>query len=281
MSSPQASGQNRRRFDLQIPRGDTIASFETYHEAQRAVDVLAQGEFPVKNISIIGTDLKSVERVTGKLSYGRAAGAGAMSGAWLGLFFGLLLVIVNPASSLLFVGAAVLIGAAFGMLFTMVSYSFNRRRRDFTSVMQVIATRYALIAPPDVAHRARNLLERQGGQGNAQQSSPPPPSHPSDPPGPFTSSDGQQPPAYGERQQSDTPAYGERQHEVPPAYGERHAPPVYGERQHEAPPAYGERVTPDQRPVDAADRGQSEGESSEQTNGPESGASSEQPDARA
>ncbi len=142
-----------------IPRGEIVATFESYREAQSAVDVLAQGDFPVKQVSIVGDGLKSVERVTGRLSYGRTAGAGALSGAWLGLFFGLLLIIINPAADLTFVGAAVLIGAAFGMMFSVVSYALNRRRRDFTSVMQVIATSYAVTVAPELANRARNLLE--------------------------------------------------------------------------------------------------------------------------
>jgi hypothetical protein len=154
----QRRGLSRGPLDTVIPRGETVASFETYSEAQRAVDLLAQADFPVKQVSIVGDGLKSVERVTGKLSYGRAAGAGALSGAWLGLFFGLLLVIVNPASDFVFVGAAVLIGAAFGMMFTIVSYAVNRRRRDFTSVMQVIATSYAVTVSAELANRAKNVL---------------------------------------------------------------------------------------------------------------------------
>jgi hypothetical protein len=154
----QRRGLSRGPLDTVIPRGETVASFDTYSEAQRAVDRLAQADFPVKQVSIVGDGLKSVERVTGKLSYGRAAGAGALSGAWLGLFFGLLLVIINPASDLVFVGAAVLIGAAFGMMFTIVSYAVNRRRRDFTSVMQVIATSYAVTVSAELANRARNVL---------------------------------------------------------------------------------------------------------------------------
>ncbi|MET0887263.1 MAG: general stress protein [Mycetocola sp.] len=154
----QRRGLSRSPLDTVIPRGETVASFDTYSEAQRAVDRLAQADFPVKQVSIVGDGLKSVERVTGKLSYGRGAGAGALSGAWLGLFFGLLLVIVNPASDLVFVGAAVLIGAAFGMMFTIVSYAVNRRRRDFTSVMQVLATSYAVTVSPELANRARNVL---------------------------------------------------------------------------------------------------------------------------
>ncbi|MCP2030415.1 putative membrane protein [Okibacterium sp. HSC-33S16] len=165
MSNPQQRrGANQYPFEAMIPRGETVASFESYKQAQSAVDTLAQADFPVKQISIVGDGLKSVERVTGRLSYGRTAGAGALSGAWLGLFFGLLLIIINPAANFTFVGAAVLIGAAFGMMFSVVSYALNRRRKDFTSVMQVIATSYAVTVAPELANRARNLLD-----GSAQE----------------------------------------------------------------------------------------------------------------
>ncbi|GGE85251.1 general stress protein [Mycetocola zhadangensis] len=170
MSNPQQRrGADKYPFEAMIPRGETVASFESYKQAQSAVDTLAQADFPVKQISIVGDGLKSVERVTGRLSYGRTAGAGALSGAWLGLFFGLLLIIINPAANITFVGAAVLIGAAFGMMFSVVSYALNRRRRDFTSVMQVIATSYAVTVAPELANRARNLLDASPQQQQQQQ----------------------------------------------------------------------------------------------------------------
>ncbi|MDQ0892823.1 general stress protein [Agromyces ramosus] len=142
-----------------LPKGETVASFETYAEAQSAVDALAKAEFPVKELAIVGTDLTSVERITGKLTWGRAAGAGALSGAWFGTFLGLLLFIFSPTgASLGILLAAVLLGAGFGMIFGVVSYSVNRRRRDFTSVMQVLATRYAIIADSPHVDRARSVL---------------------------------------------------------------------------------------------------------------------------
>jgi hypothetical protein len=142
-----------------LPKGETVASFETYAEAQSAVDALAKAEFPVKELAIVGTDLTSVERITGKLTWGRAAGAGALSGAWFGTFLGLLLFIFSPSgSSLGILISAVLIGAGFGMIFGVVTYSVNRRRRDFTSVMQVLATRYAIIAESPHVDRARSVL---------------------------------------------------------------------------------------------------------------------------
>ncbi|SEC52425.1 hypothetical protein SAMN04489806_3126 [Paramicrobacterium humi] len=141
-----------------IPRGETVASYETYPEAQRAVDKLAAAEFPVKKVTIIGNGLTSVERITGKLSYGRAAASGAVSGAWLGLFFGLLLILINPTADMVFMGAAILIGAAFGMVFTMFNYAINRKRRDFSSIAQIVASSYAVMVEPDLANKARNVL---------------------------------------------------------------------------------------------------------------------------
>ena len=160
-----------------IPRGEVIATYETYPEAQQAVDRLARAEFPVREVSIVGSDLKSVEQVTGTMSYARAALAGALSGLWLGVFFGLLFIIFSPQVQVTFLVACVLIGAAFGMLFSLTTYSLNRRRRDFTSVMQVIASSYSVIAEPAHANRARTVLGTSPGGAPAAEAP-----HPSEPP---------------------------------------------------------------------------------------------------
>ena len=138
-----------------------LGTYDTYLEAQSVVDRLSKAEFPVKQLAIVGNDLKTVERVTGKLTYARAAGAGAASGAWFGLFFGLILFLfTNNPNSLAFVGAAVLIGAGFGMIFGIVSYTMSRRRRDFTSIHQVLASNCQIIIDPAQLVRAQELLAR-------------------------------------------------------------------------------------------------------------------------
>jgi hypothetical protein len=65
------------------------------------------------------------------------------------------------------------------MLFGLVSYAINRRRRDYTSVMQVIAASYSVIVDHELVNRARNLLA--SGPHSASVSSDAAP-HPSDPP---------------------------------------------------------------------------------------------------
>ncbi|MCU1636310.1 MAG: hypothetical protein JWQ68_1549 [Cryobacterium sp.] len=203
MSNSRPFGGRARSFFPTLPKGEVVVTYETYAEAQGAVDRLAKADFPVKQLSIVGNDLKSVERVTGKLTWGRVALAGAASGAWLGIFFGLLFFIFSPAGAgLPFVAAALLIGAGFGMLFGLVSYALNRRRRDFTSTMQVIAGNYQVVAEAGLANRARNVLAGEG-----VQASPTAPNRDEDEPTP-----------------ADVPAG-----TAPPA-GEQAAPPTYGER---------------------------------------------------
>jgi len=150
----------------ELPKGDAISTYDHYVDAMQAVDRLARANFPVNAVSILGNDVRSVERVTGKLSYGRVALMGALSGAYLGLFLGLLLFLFQPENEGiggLFI-AAIVIGAGFGMLFGVLSYAMNRNRRDFSSVMQFVATRYDLITAPELVHEARRILsEDQAG----------------------------------------------------------------------------------------------------------------------
>ncbi|GAB2879098.1 hypothetical protein GCM10027074_54270 [Streptomyces deserti] len=83
--------------------------------AQRAVGFLSDSGFPVERTAIIGSDLRMVETVLGRLTRGLAALAGAGSGAWFGLLIGLLLSFFaagNNAIALLLSGLAY--GAVFG-----------------------------------------------------------------------------------------------------------------------------------------------------------------------
>lgn len=144
-----------------LPRGEVLGTYETYPEAQRVVDRLAHAEFPVANVAIVGNGLKTVERVTGRQTYGRAALGGAAGGLWLGVFFGVVLVLLAPDEvSITSLGAAALIGAGFGMLYGVAGSAVARRRRDFTSTHQVLASDYQVVVEPGLAARARDVLAR-------------------------------------------------------------------------------------------------------------------------
>lgn len=60
-----------------------------YPGAQHGVDYLADQGFAVTSVEIVGTGHRSVERVTGPQTRGKATTAGALLGPWIGLFVGL------------------------------------------------------------------------------------------------------------------------------------------------------------------------------------------------
>ena len=158
MSLPGQSRQSKGVPRMPTPfRGEQIAAYDTYEQAQRAVDYLSDEKFPVQKVAIVGRDLRMVERVTGRLNYPRVAAAGAFSGAYFGLFVGLILVLFGSGGLELAI-AAVLIGAGFGMLFGVLSFALTGGRRDFTSASQIVAQQYAVMAEAEVANQARNTL---------------------------------------------------------------------------------------------------------------------------
>lgn len=137
-----------------------LGSYDTYAEAQSVVDRLAKADFTIADLSIIGSDLKIVERVTRKLSWSRAALEGALSGAWFGLFIGLLLTFFTTPINWSFVVAALLIGAVAGMFFRLISYGISRRSRDFDSQTQVLATQYQVLVAGEHLAKAQDALSR-------------------------------------------------------------------------------------------------------------------------
>ena len=137
----------------------SLGTYEKYEAAQKAVDYLSDQEFAVENCMIVGTDLRQVERVTGRLTPGRVAGAGALSGMWMGLFVGLIFTLFDQGTnSVLAVPSTVAFGAIFGLVWGLIGYAATKGRRDFTSVSQVVATRYEVLVEHKVAAQARELL---------------------------------------------------------------------------------------------------------------------------
>jgi xanthosine utilization system XapX-like protein len=138
-----------------------VGQYGTYEEAQRAVDYLADNEFTVQDVTIVGVDLMLVERVLTRLTWGRVIGSGAASGAWFGLFVGVLLSLFSsqgPTVVPILVG--LVIGVLFGMVFAMVQYASTRGRRDFASASQLVAGRYDVLCQPPTAEKARDLLAK-------------------------------------------------------------------------------------------------------------------------
>ncbi|SEF36092.1 hypothetical protein SAMN05421837_109249 [Amycolatopsis pretoriensis] len=142
------------------PTGWPIGSYATYGEAQQAVDFLAESEFAVSDVTIVGVDLMLVERVIGKLSWGRVLGTGAVSGAWFGLFAGLLLGLFVNQGFVLQLLTGLVLGVLSGLMFAAIGYSMSRGRRDFSSASQLVAGRYDVLCQPRTAEQGRELLAK-------------------------------------------------------------------------------------------------------------------------
>jgi hypothetical protein len=145
-------------FELQFPQ--SVGLYNTYDDAQRAVDYLADEKFEVQNLAIVGTELKSVERVLGRRTWSTVIAQGVQSGLSTGLLVALLLLIfVQQAGSFLpLLLAALGIGIVLGIGFAALGYALSRGRRDFTSVSQTVATKYEVLCEHKVAAQAREML---------------------------------------------------------------------------------------------------------------------------
>lgn len=168
MSNQPVRAGLRAALSLQYPM--SLGVHDSYEEAQKAVDYLSDHEFPVQDVLIVGTDLKQLERVTGRLTRGRVIGAGALSGMWLGLFVGTIFALFDPSGfNILSVLGTVAFGALFGAVWAMAGYRLTRGQRDFTSVSQVVAAKYEVLCEHKHVQRGRELLAQMDPMRAAQE----------------------------------------------------------------------------------------------------------------
>jgi hypothetical protein len=141
-----------------LPSGWPIGSYASYEDAQKAVDHLAGSDFPVTDVTIVGVEPMLVERVAGKLSWNKVLGSAAVSGAWFGLFLGLMLTFFTPNAGALPIIIGLVAGIAFNVLFGALGYAVNKNKRGFISQSQLVAQRYDVLSQPRNAEKGRALL---------------------------------------------------------------------------------------------------------------------------
>jgi hypothetical protein len=146
------------RAGIKLDFPQSLGVYDDYAGAQKAVDFLSDNGFPVENCLIVGTDLKQMERVTGRLTTGRVALGGLLSGAWMGLFVGLILSLFGDSKVLPLILTTAAFGAVFGLIWALLGYAATRGRRDFSSVSMIMATRYEVLVEHKHAARGRELL---------------------------------------------------------------------------------------------------------------------------
>ena len=167
MSSQQSMRGLKSGLTLEWPQ--SLGVYDKYEQAQKSVDFLSDHEFPVENCMIVGTELKQVERVTGRLTTGRVALGGLLSGVWMGLFIGLIFSFFGTGDALAIILSTVAFGALFGVIWALVGYAATRGHRDFSSVSRIVATRYEVLVEHKHAAAGRELLTQLPGHTASQQ----------------------------------------------------------------------------------------------------------------
>ena len=138
----------------------TIASYAGYAEAESAVEWLVQHGFPVQRGAIVGTGLRSVEQLSGRMSVRRAA----LLGIWPGILVGALVALLAgifpwDSGSTEVLLAAVGVGALLGAVSGALLHEALSGGRDFASTTRIEAGLYDLQVDEDSADEAKRLLD--------------------------------------------------------------------------------------------------------------------------
>lgn len=139
----------------------SVSSATSYKDAEHAVDWLSDHEFPVERVTIVGTGLRYVEDVSGRMTTGRATLIGTGAGALLGLVWGLLFAVLFTLDSGSFWGLlafSIVVGAVFGALGGAISQISTGGSHDFSSTTNTRADHYEVQVDDGYANEARRLL---------------------------------------------------------------------------------------------------------------------------
>ena len=155
-----SSTLGRQNSATDVTRRPVLSSYDDYAEAQKAVDTLSDKGFPVQNVAIVGVDLRIVESVIARLTWGRAAMSSMFTGAWFGLLIGLFVGLFSSTTDSLLplVALGLIYGAAFGIVLGLVTHAISGGKRDFVSRQQLQASRYDVLCERAVIAEARKIL---------------------------------------------------------------------------------------------------------------------------
>jgi hypothetical protein len=139
------------------PGAEIIAKFDNYQAAVDHVEKLLAGNFPVREIAIVGRGVRTVERTRGRLNYGRIALNGAINGAIVGFAFH---TFAGGDVSVPGYTSTVLTFAGGGALINVIRYSLNRTKRSFVSQQQLVADTYEVQIPRDLKAAADDAIAK-------------------------------------------------------------------------------------------------------------------------
>lgn len=151
----------------EMPSGTEVAAFRTHQEASAAVERLADNQFPINTVTIVGSDLHMAEKVLTKLTPAKVALTGATQGLTWGLFMAIFTILFYPQAVALVPIIAIVVGVLLGMILSTASWSLNKNRGTFAAQSSLVATRYAVLVT-EMPDRAFNILAGMPGNMSSQ-----------------------------------------------------------------------------------------------------------------
>lgn len=147
------------------PDGRPLLTVRSYEDAERVVDALADARFPIRYVEIVGRGVRTVEDVTGRYGLGQAVAGAILTGALVGLFFGLLFDwwgFVSPESDWGWVALWGLVYGALAGWIVGVLVGWAGNRRHFTSVRTLQADAYDITLTGGERAEALRVLHAAG-----------------------------------------------------------------------------------------------------------------------
>jgi hypothetical protein len=138
---------------------EVVASFSSYHEAERAVDFLAGQRFPDGRIAIVGQGLRLVHGERRRRRLDRVLEP-ALAGAVVGALFTLLAALSGLGGGVADMSlAALTFGAACGTLAGLGAERVAADRRPPEPEVRLFADRYDVAVDPAIAEEAARAFD--------------------------------------------------------------------------------------------------------------------------
>jgi hypothetical protein len=139
----------------------SVGTYDTYADAQRAVDVLSDKGFPVEHVAIVGRGLRFEEQVLGRETVGSATMRGAGQGAIVGVLFGLFLwaISANDVAAGWLILYGLVWGTVLGAILSAIFQAASGGQRDFRSASRMTADHYDVMVDQEHGAEAKRLLD--------------------------------------------------------------------------------------------------------------------------
>lgn len=158
MSGPNSTRENG------LPRGELVSTHTTREAAQDQLQKLVDGDVPPTAVTIVGKDLRVVERVRGRMSYPQAALGAGLRGLLFGTLIGVFMYLLAPEGGWQQIVFSALLGVGLWMILGVIAYGMRKDRNGFASTQQVVPAAYDVVVAFEHAGRARGVLNAGTGQ---------------------------------------------------------------------------------------------------------------------